>query len=569
MGLSFPSRSLQSVSCFLLIVSATFAPSFQTEKATESKDPQSIQVDVNLVTVGVHVTDHKKKTIAGLEESDFSIYEDGKQQAISFFAVKEQPVSLIIALDKSNSMGDRSGRMEQAKTAALALVNSALANDEIAYSTFHHEIFRLVELTLDHERVKSAITKTEAERGGSSPYDAIIEGLDRLRKAKYDRQAIVLLTDGADQHSNQKLNEVLKAVAVSQAQVFLIGYFNPKEDQEFLRSGKTLTLISGQEIDNPRYVFRRLAEESGAECFYPKSGSDLVKVMETISKDLQEQYTVAYHSSNLTSSSEYRSIQVKVAHDGSKVRARKGYLLGVQVGAAGEHESALASRQKIQAQPKPYEPYVHVNEGHHIYSDDFSQKTSGWPIKEGFSYQSGEYHIEIPGTAAANGPWMSDMHASISVEVKATLPKSGMKIETIGRDNPALLGSGQTEVVESLPGAGLVFRLNEKGFYALLISNWAGSNDVFFKLVRKDILTNEIFDILPWTRGGAEKSSKGMRRKLGVICQGDLIQLFVDERLVGSVHDQSLADGLAGMVVFGRAHGVFDDLVVEELKGTR
>ncbi len=565
MELSFPSRSLQIVACFLLIVSAALALSFQTEKTTENKNPQSIQVGVNLVTVGVHVTDHKKKTISGLGESEFAVYEDGKQQTITFFAAKEQPVSLSIALDKSNSMGDR-GKMEQARTAALALVNSTLANDEIAYSTFHHEVFRLVELTLDHERVKSAIAETEAERGGSSHYDAIIEGLDSLRTAKFDRQALVLLTDGADQHSNQKLDEVLKAVQVSQAQVFLIGYFDPKEDQEFLRSGKTITLISGQEIDNPRYVFKRLAEESGAECFFPKSGSDLVTVMETIAKDLQEQYTVAYHSSNLITSNDYRSIQVKVAHGGSKVRARKGYVLSDRDDAGGQSESTLASKLKIQAQPKPYESNVQIREGHSVYRDDFSQKTSGWPIKDGFFYQNGEYHIEIPGTAAANGPWMSDMRASISVEVKATLHKPGMKIETIGTYNPGLVGTGQTEVIDSLPGAGLVFRLNEKGFYALLISNWAGSNDVLFKLVRKDILTNQVFDILPWTRGGAEKSSKEMRRKLGVNCQGDFIQLFMNDRLVGSVHDETLADGLAGMVVFGRAHGVFDDLVVEELK---
>lgn len=63
MGLSFPSRLLQIVACFPLIVSAALALSFQTEKTTESKNPQSIQVDVNLVTVGVHVTDQEKDNI--------------------------------------------------------------------------------------------------------------------------------------------------------------------------------------------------------------------------------------------------------------------------------------------------------------------------------------------------------------------------------------------------------------------------------------------------------------------------------------------------------------------------
>ena len=565
MKLSLPSRSLLGAACFMLTASAAFTLSFQTDKTSETQNPESLQVEVNLVTVGVHVTDHKKRTISGLRESEFAIFEDGKPQSISFFTANDQPVSLIIVLDKSNSMAER-GKMEQARTAALALLNAVLANDEIAYFTFHHEVFQLVELTLDHERVKSSIAKTEAERGGSSPYDAIIEGLDSLRAAKYDRQALILLTDGADQHSNQKLNEVLKAVQVSQAQVFLIGFFDPKEDQEFLQSGKTITLISGQEIDNPRYVFKRLAEESGAECFFPKSGVDLVTVMETIAKDLQEQYTVAYHSSNPATSNDYRSIQVKVAHGGCKVRARKGYLLNSPGNSSGRAESPLESRHKIQSQAKPYESNVQIREGYSVYSDDFSQMASGWPIKDGFYYESGEYHIDSPGLAAANGPWMSDLRASVSVEVKATIRKPGMKIETIGTYNAGLVGTGQTEARGSLPGAGLVFRLNEKGFYAFLISNWAGPNEVFFKLVRKDIRTNRVIDILPWTRWGAEKSSKESRLKLGVNSQGDFIQLFINDGLVGSVHDQTLADGLAGMVVFGKAHGVFDDLIVEELK---
>jgi Ca-activated chloride channel homolog len=519
------------------------------------------------VTFGVLVTDHKKKTIAGLGEAEFAVYEDGKQQAISFFAAKEQPVSLVMAFDKSNSMGEQ-GKMEQARTAALSLVNSVLANDEIAYFTFHHDVSRLVELTVDHELVKAAIGKTEAERGGSSPYDAIIEGLEQLSRGKYDRQALVVLTDGADQHSKHKLNEVIKVVQESRAQVFVIGYFDPKEDQEFRQRGKTIALISGQEIDNPRYVFKRLAEESGAECHYAKSGSDLTDIMQSIAKDLQEQYTIAYHSSNESTAIEYRGIQIKVAHGGAKVRARKGYAIRIPGEVVGQSGSALASSGKSQGQPKPYEAYIHVKDGHTVYSDDFAQKNGGWPVKEGFFYQNGEYHIDVPGTATTNGPWLSDVRASVTVEVKATLRKPGARIETIGTYNPAQLGANSpTEAMTSIPGAGLVFRLNEKGFYAFLISNWAGSDDVFFKLVRKTNATNQVIELLPWTRGGAEKLTKGTRRKLEVTCQGDSIQLFLGDRLVGSVHDEELSDGMAGMVVFGNAHGVFDDLVVEEIKG--
>src|SRR5438034_2869819 len=104
-----------------------------------------------------------------------------------------------------------------------------------------------------------------------------------------------MITDGDDQHSGHNLDEVIQAVQLSQAQVYLIGYFSPAEDEIFRRSGKTVTLISGQENDNPRFVVKRMAEESGAECFFPKSESDLKQAVETIVRHLQHQYTLADH----------------------------------------------------------------------------------------------------------------------------------------------------------------------------------------------------------------------------------------------------------------------------------
>ena len=86
--------------------------------------------------------------------------------------------------------------------------------------------------------------------------------LDRFDRARYPRHVLVVITDGADQHSRLRLDDVLRAVQGSQSQVYLVGFFDPKEDAVFRDSGKTVTLVSGREIDNPRYVFKRLAEES-------------------------------------------------------------------------------------------------------------------------------------------------------------------------------------------------------------------------------------------------------------------------------------------------------------------
>ncbi len=79
-----------------------------------------------------------------------------------------------------------------------------------------------------------------------------------------------------------------------------------------------MSLIDLREIDNPRYVFKRLAEESGAEAFFPRSDEELKLVVE---------YTLAYYPPNLSSHDAYRRIEVNVRGRGLKIRARKGYRL--------------------------------------------------------------------------------------------------------------------------------------------------------------------------------------------------------------------------------------------------
>jgi hypothetical protein len=184
--------------------------------------------------------------------------------------------------------------------------------------------------------------------------------------------------------------------------------------------------------------------------------------------------------------------------------------------------------------------------------------------KDGFFYDRGEYHVTKPGNAAANGPWLRDIRATLSVMLRTGSSQKNEKREIVSIGN-RFPGTSPIEVKESLPGAGLVFRLNEKGFYAFLISGFVRSNGVFFKLVRKDAKSTQVSEILPWTPERVPQKPGGTRRKLGVTCQGDSIQLFIDDQLVGNVHDQALEDGIAGMILFGQGHAVFDDLIVEEI----
>ncbi len=297
----------------------------EKERTTHIDQQPTIHVDVNLVTVAVRVTDHKNHEVRGLKAGDFSVYEDGKSQKISFFSAEDQPISLAILLDKSLSMS-LDHKLGEGRKAAMFLVDALHVSNELSYLTFDHEVATVVDLTTDHGRVKSAISETKVGTGGTALYDAIVQGLNHLVHARFPRQALVVITDGADQHSRLRLEGLVHSVQISQAQVYMVGYFNPAEHEALRRRGPTVSLWDGTKIDNPLFVFQRLAKESGAERFFPTSDSDLERAVKAISADLRHQYALSYYPPN-PSDTAYRRLRVEVARRGLRVRARHGYRL--------------------------------------------------------------------------------------------------------------------------------------------------------------------------------------------------------------------------------------------------
>lgn len=256
------SRSTPLILVIFALSGAFPAPQQRNPHSQEDDgQQQTLRVNVNLVTVGVYVTDRKNRAIQGLTTTDFSIYEDEKLQKASFFSAAQQPVSLALLVDRNGRMGS-TGKFDDAKKAVLTLVEASHSDTEISYLPYHHEAVPVIGPVTDRERVKAAIATSMSENAGTSLYDPIIEALDHLSKANLPRQVLVVISERADQHSRHNLEELIRAVQASLAQIYLIGYFDSEEDQVFQSSGKTVRLLTGKEVDNPRYVFKRLAEES-------------------------------------------------------------------------------------------------------------------------------------------------------------------------------------------------------------------------------------------------------------------------------------------------------------------
>jgi len=545
----------------------------------------------NLQSIAVQVVDGKGNYVPRLTEKDFTLLEDGRPQKIAFFGAEQQPVSLAALLDSSRSM-DFGRKLDRARELLAPLIAGHLPTDQIFVMPFTDRIESFQQLTRE-QRAHPEVIQTMRGGGdrGTALYDALASALCRMRTAENVRQAIVVITDGADQHSRLNLEQVIELARMSNAQIFMIGFFSRSESDVYRRASKTVTLVGEREIDNPMLVFARLAKESGAESFFPSSEKDLKAALDRISEVLEGQYTLAYYPS---STDRFRKIEVRVHRGGVKAIARRG--VGSSAGADGPvHFEASSCEVSAKEHPYAWEAMsAREPSGALVYHEDFSDPKSGWPNRHeripsrpqqsvrnrtaimdtsggeyypGSRYVAGGYQISrnppadlistgpIPdGTLVAYGPSWDDVRASVSVQTDWN---------RTSRPNGRVFSNS-----EMAPG--LVIHLGEEGYYALLLSGGveegAATRSLQFALVRRmfsDDGDGRQIELIPWTQVPLQALQTS--HDVALEYRAGRITVLVDGQVKANAHDDRLPNGLTGMAVFGKGDATFRDLIVESL----
>ena len=510
------------------------------------------EVDTNLQSIAVQVTDKKGTYIHGLTAADFTLLEDGRPQRIAFFAAESEPISLAILIDASLAMDFR-GKLDRARTLLDSLIRGYRPEDEIFLMPFTDVIGPFERLTPE-QRLRPPAIPSFASRG-SALYDALASALCHMRTARNIRQAVVVLTDGVDQQSRLQLAQLVELVRSASPQVFMAGIFSKREYGLYQQSGKTMAIVGMREIDNPVVVFERLAKESGAESFFPSSEQDFKKALDRIAALLKAEYTLAYYPQRID---KVRKIEVKVKRRGVRVSARRS--VGSESPMEAVRFTATGCAVSPQGHPYPWESRVTSNSSSPmIYHEDFSDPRSGWPIHHDRAsragYIPGGYEVagrlraddSVPGAKgliakpadtaiAAYGPWWDNFRASALVDAQWGPPSS----------------------------AGLVFHVNESGYYAFLLTPPGDARQMAFELVKGN-WDGTRAEIIPRTPI-AELEQFG-KHKLAVECNRGQIALSVDGHQVGSVRDTTFQYGLAGFGVFGECDAIHEcRLIVHDLR---
>ncbi|HKH74946.1 MAG TPA: VWA domain-containing protein [Vicinamibacterales bacterium] len=289
------------------------APAQTPPSTAGNRQQPSFRAGIDIVSLNVTVTDASNHYVTDLADNEFSVFEDGVKQNLTFFSRRQQPIALSLLLDSSASMEQHIGTLQ---TAATNFIKKLKPTDIAQVIDFDSRVEIRQGFTGNQADLQTAIEQTNAG-GSTSLHNAIYIALKELRKVKavseedVRRQALIVFSDGEDTSSLVSFEEVLDLAKRSETAIYAIA----------LRGND----VQAKGFREAEFVMRTLAQETGGRAFFPARIEDLAGVYAQIADELASQYTLGYTSANQRRDGAWRRLVVQVARANITPRTKKGY----------------------------------------------------------------------------------------------------------------------------------------------------------------------------------------------------------------------------------------------------
>jgi Ca-activated chloride channel family protein len=308
---------------FLLVLATITAAAEEPPSGSRASSDATFRTGTDLVTLNVTVTNKADKHVTGLQPDQFVVVENGVRQPLTFFSTDSLPLDLAILIDASASM---QGKMELARDAAAGLARSLRSGDRASVIEFRDAVRVRQALTTDTSAVQAALAEIVA-RGSTAVYDALYIALKELVNAPRDprqarRQAIVLLSDGADTASLSSFEDVSKLARRGGVVVYAVSLKSPA-DVALERLSSRGRRFQG-EAD---FGMRSLAEDTGGRAFFPIKPAELKGIYDGIAEELGHQYALGYVPTDPRRDGAWRRVAVQVLAGDARPRTRAGYFM--------------------------------------------------------------------------------------------------------------------------------------------------------------------------------------------------------------------------------------------------
>ena len=265
------------------------------EKSEKPDKQTTLKVDVDLVLVTATVTDQLNRYVSGLEENHFKLWEDKVEQKVEYFSAEDVAISIGVIFDVSGSMKDK---ITTAQNAASTFMKTLNPDDEYFLVEFANRPSVETDFTTDITKIQSKLIMAPA-KGQTAMYDSVYLGLEKLKEANNPKKALLLITDGEDNHSRYTFQNVKEFVKEQDVQIYAIGIVDEWNSQ----------LSTGH---SGRAMIEELADQTGGRAFFPDSVYELEDICTKIAVELKNQYVIGYHSTNGAKDGKWRKLRMTV-----------------------------------------------------------------------------------------------------------------------------------------------------------------------------------------------------------------------------------------------------------------
>jgi Ca-activated chloride channel family protein len=258
---------------------------------------RGLKMNVDLALVNVTVTDPYNRLVTGLDPDNFRVYEDNIEQEVVTFSSEDVPISIGVIFDYSGSMANKVGK---AREAAVQFFKTANPQDEFFLVSFNERAELDSRFTNSIEDLQSRMMFA-VPKGRTALLDAIYLGLSQMRGAHNAKRALLILSDGGDNHSRYNESDIKRLVKEADTQLYAIGIFDPLGFRN----------RTPEELNGPS-LLNELTEMTGGRVFAVENLNELPDIATKIGMELRNQYVLGYRPSNKAHDARWRKIKIKL-----------------------------------------------------------------------------------------------------------------------------------------------------------------------------------------------------------------------------------------------------------------
>jgi Ca-activated chloride channel homolog len=280
---------------------------------SQQPQPPSIRVKVDVVSVGVSVTDAQGHFASGLSRENFRVFDNGVEQPITNFLSMDEPAQVLVMVETGPAVYLLEREHLQA---AYALMSGLAADDRVALAAYDDAAHPLMDFTTDKSAVADALANLRYNLGMAqlNLLDSLDTALGWLGPLP-GKSAIVLLSTGLDTSAPGRWQELEQKLRASQVVVLAVALGvelrspgkTAKQKKKTRGEAIPTTEASFEEADR---TLREVAAATGGRAYFPVKARDFQTIYAEIATLLRHQYSLGFKPPS--NDGRYHKIEVSV-----------------------------------------------------------------------------------------------------------------------------------------------------------------------------------------------------------------------------------------------------------------